>query len=59
MEFGYAIATGKTLFIVGPSENVFHTLSFIRFFNEWGPDIIEALDAFAYHRRTIKGGTVA
>ena len=47
VEFGYAIGTGKTLFIVGPTENVFHTLSFIRFFDEWEPDIIEALDGLA------------
>ena len=50
VEFGYAIAAGKTLFIVGPAENVFHTLSFIRFFDEWGPEVVEVLDDMAVNK---------
>lgn len=35
VEFGYAVATGKRLMVVGPRENVFHTLASVEHFEDW------------------------
>lgn len=35
VEFGYALATGKRLVVVGPRENVFHTLASVEHFEDW------------------------
>ena len=43
VEFGFARGRGKRLIIVGPSENVFHTLTAVQVFDSWGPEVIEAL----------------
>lgn len=34
-EFGYAVARRKRIIIVGPRENVFHTLPFIQWHPDW------------------------
>lgn len=34
-EFGYALAKGKRLFVVGPREHVFHTLPQVEVFATW------------------------
>ena len=44
VEFGMALAWGKRLLIVGPRENVFHTLPQVQQFNQWGPSVIKALE---------------
>jgi hypothetical protein len=40
VEFGYALAKGKKLFIVGPRENVFHTLQQVEYYPTWRSLII-------------------
>jgi hypothetical protein len=40
VEFGYALATGKRLFVVGPRENVFHTLPVVRHYPTWRSFVI-------------------
>lgn len=40
VEFGYALALGKPILVVGPKENIFHYLPEIQFVKDWG----EALD---------------
>ena len=35
VEFGYALARGKRLFVVGPREHVFHTLPTVEHFPTW------------------------
>lgn len=35
VEFGYALATGKRLFVVGPRENVFHALPQVDHYPTW------------------------
>lgn len=35
VEFGYALALGKRLVLVGPRENVFHTLSVVEYHPSW------------------------
>src|SRR6266540_3464925 len=44
VEFGYALHAGKTMFIVGPRENIFHELPEVRQFL----DADELLDFLAY-----------
>ena len=44
VEFGLALAWGKPLIIVGPRENVFHTLEQVKQFDSWGPEVIEYLN---------------
>ena len=36
VEFGYGLARGKTMIIVGPRENVFHTLPEVLVVHKWG-----------------------
>ena len=43
IEFGYARRADKLLYVVGPRENIFHTLPGIRHFPEWTPNIMWAL----------------
>lgn len=35
VELGYALARGKRLFVIGPRENVFHTLPIVEHFDDW------------------------
>jgi hypothetical protein len=35
VELGYALARGKRVFVVGPRENVFHTLPVVEHFRSW------------------------
>lgn len=35
VEFGYALALGKSLWIVGPQENIFHLMNGVRTFDTW------------------------
>ena len=44
VEFGLAMAMGKRLLVVGPRENLFHTMPNVRQFDEWGPEVLELLD---------------
>ena len=44
VELGIGLGQGKYLAIVGPRENVFHTLPSVPHFSEWGPDVIKFLD---------------
>ena len=44
VEFGLALAMGKRLLVVGPRENLFHTMPNVRQFDEWGPEVLKALD---------------
>ena len=44
VEFGLALAWDKALFVVGPCENIFHTLEHVRHFDEWGEAVLDALD---------------
>ena len=47
VEFGLAEAWGKLLLVVGPRENVFHTLpSVVQFWN-WSDEVIETLRSYA------------
>ena len=43
VEFGMALAWGKHVLIVGPRENVFHTLPEVQHFAQWGPEVIAAI----------------
>ena len=43
VEFGMALAWGKDLVIVGPRENVFHTLPQVQRFSRWDPSVIRAV----------------
>ena len=43
VEFGLALAMGKRLLVVGPRENLFHTMPNVRQFDEWGPEVLDAL----------------
>ena len=43
VEFGYAVAQGKQLIVIGPWENVFHTLIEVGTFDRWGPQVLDAL----------------
>ncbi len=42
VEFGVALALGKRLIVVGPRENVFHTLPQVEWFPDW-PHLVMAL----------------
>jgi hypothetical protein len=42
VEFGYALAKGKRMVLVGPRENVFHTLSQVVHYPDW-PHLVMAL----------------
>lgn len=44
IEFGVALALGKRLFLVGPRENVFHTLPQVEHFPGW-PEFLAAIEA--------------
>ena len=35
VEFGYALALGKSILVVGPKENIFHFLPSVRFVTSW------------------------
>jgi nucleoside 2-deoxyribosyltransferase len=35
IEFGYALGTGKRMILVGPRENIFHTLPQVEHFPDW------------------------
>ena len=49
VEFGLALAWNKRVLVVGPRENVFHTLPQVEHFWEWGPEVIQRLtDPFAH-----------
>ena len=43
VEFGLALAMGKRLVVVGPRENLFHTMPNVYQFDEWGPDVLNTL----------------
>lgn len=43
VEFGVALAFGKRLIVIGPRENVFHTLEEVERFDQWGPEVIDAV----------------
>lgn len=43
VEFGMALALGKPVVVVGPRENVFHTLPQVRQFDDWTDDVPEFL----------------
>ena len=43
VEFGLALAMGKRLLLVGPRENLFHTMPNVHQFDEWGPDVLNTL----------------
>lgn len=42
VEFGYALAKGKEVWVVGHRENIFHHLPNVRFFPNWAAVMIEA-----------------
>lgn len=42
IEFGYALALGKRMILVGPRENVFHTLPQVEHYSDW-PHLVMAL----------------
>jgi len=44
VEFGIAVASGKRVMVVGPRENVFHTLPEVEHFEDW-PSCRKALEA--------------
>ena len=44
VEFGLAVAMGKRLIVVGPRQNIFHTLPEVEQFDAWGRNVIAALD---------------
>lgn len=46
VEFGVAVALGKQLIVVGPRENVFHTLAAVQWFPDW-PHFVMALSQAA------------
>lgn len=41
VEYGFALALGKDLVVVGPRENVFHTLIQVRHYPTWGAWVID------------------
>ena len=43
VEFGIAHATMKALLIVGPRENIFHTLPSVTHHERWGDEVLEEL----------------
>ena len=43
VEFGLALAMGKRLVVVGPRENLFHTMPNVYQFDEWGPAVLNGL----------------
>ena len=43
VEFGLALAWGIPVIAVGPRETIFHTLSQVRHFSEWGDSVIKAI----------------
>ena len=52
VELGIGLGLGQHLAIVGPRENVFHTLPSVPHFFEWGPDVITFLDTLEQDRNT-------
>ena len=44
VEFGYGLGLGKKMIVVGPRENVFHTLPQIEHYEDW-PHLVMALSA--------------
>lgn len=42
VEFGYALAKGKELWVVGYRENIFHHVPGVRYFKTWADAMIEA-----------------
>jgi hypothetical protein len=53
VEFGYALRAGKTMFIVGPRENIFHELPDVRRFS----DADELLDFLAHEAGPLEAPT--
>lgn len=47
VEFGYAMALDKQLWIVGPKETVFHELPNVRHYSSWGECLAELIVAVA------------
>lgn len=50
VEFGYAMALGKTVIVVGPRENVFHCIDKVSHFERWAdclPWLMALMDLFA------------
>ena len=43
VEFGLGLGWGKRVIVVGPRENVFHTLPQVEHYWTWGPWVIEAI----------------
>ena len=41
VEWGYAIALGKQMILIGQRENVFHTLEFIEHYPDWAHFVME------------------
>lgn len=52
VEFGYALALGKQVMVVGPRENVFHTLSQVEHYHSWRSLVIALTPAH------LRGGVV-
>lgn len=51
-EFGYALAAGKRIAIVGPPENIFHCLQRV----EWYNDLDHLIRSFIYNSATMSSG---
>jgi len=41
VEFGYALAKGKRLFVIGPKENIFHCVDGVEHFADFNAFIME------------------
>ena len=54
VEFGIALAMGKRLLVVGPRENLFHTMPNVYQFDRWGPEVLDALYESAW-ARSVRG----
>lgn len=44
VEFGFAVATGKRIMLVGQRENIFHFLPQVEWFEDW-PDLLYYLES--------------
>ena len=47
VEFGVGLGLGKLLLLVGPRENVFHTMPQVMQFWTWGPEVVRHLEQYA------------
>ena len=43
VEFGLALGLARRIIVVGPRENIFHTLGCVEHFTCWGQEVIDAL----------------